>query len=98
MILDYHYRIGNIEARSCDVHLTSWSPATTIELVQWAEDEKDKHCWAIAWFVKEKEGYGMVFCGDRPFDAAINRMDFMTIAEAAQMALDKFFGEAAGGA
>jgi len=92
MTLNYHYRIGNIEARSCDVHLTTWRPATTIELVQWAEGEKP-HCWAIAWFIREKEGYKMVFCGDRPFDLAINRMDFMTIAESAQRVLDRFCEE-----
>lgn len=63
-----NYRIGNLELRLNDVpkeELKLHSPYS--EIVQWSKDTETAHCWTIATFEYDRDGYPELhYCCDRP--------------------------------
>lgn len=88
--MEFNYRIDALEARACDDHLMLSDKLNTIEIIQWFMPE-GKTCYAIAFFERGKEGYFLKFVGNRPFDDAVNRADFMHLADVSQKLLDRYF-------
>jgi hypothetical protein len=75
----FSYRLGNLEAQTCDKHLIHLKPDETIEISQWGDGIR----WVIAHFVKHSEGFDLHFCGSRPFYGGVNPNDFMSVAKLA---------------
>lgn len=63
-----NYRIGNLELRLNDVPLKeSFLHSPYSEIVQWSENAEKPHCWTIATFEYDKDGYPELhYCGNRP--------------------------------
>lgn len=63
-----NYRIGNLELRLNDLPKEEpilHSPHS--EIVQWSENTETPHCWTIATFEYDRDGYPELhYCGDRP--------------------------------
>jgi len=88
--MKFSNKIDNLELRSCDDGLfVTGVPHDTAEIVEWAAD--DSHCWAIAYWIKGKEGYDLKFVGDRPFANTVDKYTFWMLAKAGQMILEQFF-------
>lgn len=64
IIDNFNCRIRDLEVRSCDRLLLDRRPHTTAEIVKWDGD----HCWTVARWIKEDDGFSLKFVGDRPFD------------------------------
>jgi hypothetical protein len=87
--MNFKYKLGNLELKSCDDHLLSDFPHTTAEIVQYSHLEKNH--WAIAYWIKDKEGYNLQFVGRRPLDKEVNIEDFFKLISEGQNMLDYFF-------
>lgn len=63
-----NYRIGNLELRLNDIpEKESKLHSPYSEIVQWSEDAETPHCWTIATFEYDSDGYPELhYCGDRP--------------------------------
>lgn len=59
------------------------------EIVKWSDDSS--HCWTVAKFERDKEGYYLVSIGDRIFNDDIGCKDFYAIGKYAQKILDAKF-------
>lgn len=77
-IFIFNRSLGKLAARSCAKNLSSEGEHTTIEIVEWSED--DTHCWAVAYFEIGKEDPDLHFVGGRPFRVE-NQEDFWKLAE-----------------
>jgi hypothetical protein len=75
-----------LSVRSCDIHLLSVGVHVTAEVVK---NELGGTCYAIAYWVKNKEGFDLQFIGDRPFSES--PADFMYLAQIGQEILDNEF-------
>lgn len=90
-ILNFSYRLFNIEVRSCGEHLLPTVPHITAEIIEWSTT--GHNCWTIAHWKKHKEGYDLIFCGNRPFVRTVDMKDFWMLAGEGQALLDKYFEE-----
>lgn len=61
-----------------------------VEIIKWKSLEP-RHCYQIAMFRRDKEGYNLEFVGSRPFAVDINHEDFWELAHMTQVILDEFF-------
>ena len=79
----FNYRIGNIEVRSCDIHLTSNSVHDRAEIVKWNKKEGDgEYCYTLAYFIPDDEhDFNLKFVGDRPHNEGVSPRIFMHLAE-----------------
>ena len=84
MTYHFSFRIGDLEARSCNDSLLNDGDHTTGEIVCW---ENLTTCYVVAYWVKNREGYDLKFVGARPFDPDLERDDFFTLAELGQKIL-----------
>lgn len=67
------FRIDNLELRSCDSHLTSIEPASTLEIVQWSKHANGSpYCWTVASWRVDGGGICLQFVDSRPFDDRID--------------------------
>jgi len=93
--MKFSNRIDNLELRSCGDHLlVTGVPHNTAEIVEWSKKTQnydDSHCWAVAYWIKGKEGYDLKFVGARPFANTIDKHIFWMLAKAGQMILEQFF-------
>lgn len=65
--------------------------AIPVELVKW--DEGHHHCYVVAWWIRDDEGYELHFVGGRPF-RDISPEEMAAIwpqLQAAQTMLDAYF-------
>ena len=83
-------RIGDIEVRTCDIHLCDTGSHVTAEIVKW--QGRGKTCHTIASWRRDDEGYDLYFIGGRPFDACSGGV-FWKLAKAGQDRLDDYFEE-----
>jgi hypothetical protein len=60
------------------------------EIVKWTTTTT-RHCYTLAVFDQDKEGYNLRFIGNRPFDDKIRSTDFWAITKMAQAILDLFW-------
>lgn len=61
-----------------------------VEIIKWLSLEP-QHCYQLAMFRQDKEGYNLEFVGSRPFATNINHEDFWQLAHLTQVILDEFF-------
>jgi hypothetical protein len=87
--MNFSLRINDLEARSCDRHLFISEPHDRAEIVKWGSDNKERHCFTVAYWEKSKDGYNLKFVGNRPFE--IDTILFMDIAKQGQRILDDIF-------
>lgn len=64
--MKFNIRIKNYELRSCNKHLLSEGDHDTAEIVEWSEKD-NSHCWAIAYWVTDGEGYYLRFVEHEAF-------------------------------
>jgi hypothetical protein len=83
--MNFNHKLDNLEIRSCTSQLLLDGEHITAELIEWMDE---KSCYVIAYWKKGKEGYDLIFVGDRPFDNSVNARTFMKIAEIGQTVLD----------
>jgi len=88
-ILDFNYRIGNIEARSCNGNLMEKRPHITAEIIEWKKDKES--CCTIAYWKEDKEGYSLKFVGSRPIQPTIDFVNFFKLIKIGQMMLDNYY-------
>jgi hypothetical protein len=79
----FSFRIGYIEARSCDVHLRNSDPHVRAEIVNW----NGATCFTLASWREKDEDWGLEFCGKRPF--LVNDTEFMLLARLGQEELER---------
>lgn len=73
---NWSYRLGNLEARTCNENLLQGEPLTTVEIIVWEETlETGKSCYVAACF---RNG-DLSFIRDRPF--SLDHDTFMEVAE-----------------
>jgi hypothetical protein len=92
--MEFNYKEKNIEVRSFGLRSSpEQNPEhTTAEIVQWSKDAHGKpYCWCAAYWVKEKEGYSLMFVSKRPL--GMNPKLFMKMLKIGQQHLDKYFSE-----
>ena len=83
-------RLENYELRSCGEHLMLECEHVTGEIVEWSEASGEKaHCWTIAYWIENKEGFDLKFVGDRPFKCYPNL--FFKLAKMGQTLLDEYW-------
>ena len=87
-------RHGDIELRTCDIHLLSSGEHVTAEIRQWFEATEtcQRHCYVLAYWRRDKEGYDMMFVGSRP--AKLSKKDansFWRLYKRGQKLLTKHF-------
>lgn len=87
--MKFNFRIENLEVRSCEKHLLLEEKHEIAEIIKWEKDVNDKkeYCYAIAYWNKTKEGYDLLFMGDRPFK--IDKNIFWQLAEQGQKLLEE---------
>jgi len=62
---------------------------THLHICLWSEDGSFK--WTVAYFVKEKDGYILRFCGDRPLNPRVDWGHFRELVVQGQQIVDKRF-------
>lgn len=76
-----NYRIGNLELRLNDLPKEEpvlHSPHS--EIVQWSENTETPHCWTIASFEYDRDGYPELrYCGDRPLQLDKDQQEIFQI-------------------
>jgi len=75
-------RIFSLEFRTTGKHLIKSSNDTTAEIVQHVKT----HCWTVAYWDLNNDGFHLVFVGDRPFKT--NLFIFLWLAQTGQKFLD----------
>jgi hypothetical protein len=85
----FRMKIDDIEARTCDEHLSNFKDISTIEIVKWEANT----CFTVACFNKDSDGFFLKFVGSRPFQ--LDSFTFFEIARNAQAFLDKSFQDEA---
>ena len=56
----FNFRIGDLEARSCNDHLSQNNKHTTLEINKWGNKDT---CYTIAYWERGKEGFSLKFLG-----------------------------------
>lgn len=71
--MKFNFRIGNIELRSCDEHLTNYNEHTKAEIVWWNKD----YCYTLAYYqINTEDGYSnLSFVANRPFDDKVDHQE-----------------------
>ncbi len=86
--MNFNFRKDDLEVRSCNESLLSSGEHTKAEIVKW-EDNERKHCYTLAYWTKDSEGYDLQFVSNRPFD--VDFQLFMELAKQGQLILDSYF-------
>ena len=73
MQLEFDWKVDDYEIRAipkCLVRFEDSDINETIELLKWNYDRNNNknHCYTLAYWVKDDEGYYLKFVGDRPFE------------------------------
>lgn len=80
-------RINDIEVRSCNAQLfVTGARHTTAEIIQWFDN--NGHCYTVAYWVKDSEGYSLTFVHSRPL--SVNKDDFWEAVIYGERKLNKF--------
>jgi hypothetical protein len=58
-------------------------------ILLWSPD--GTHCWTIAWWTKDSEGYELSFIGDRPLDKRVKWKAFKKCVKQGQAIADEMF-------
>ena len=83
--MEFKFRIGDLELRSCDEDLLQRGKHIKAEIVKWTSNDT---CYLIAVYNQDNDGYfDLKFVGNRPFDA--DQEMFMLLAKMGQEILDK---------
>lgn len=86
----FNFRIGDIEARTCNKYLLHSVKNETIEIVKWQQDS----CYTIANWVKHKHGFDLKCSHSRLTNLSkSSKKIFFILAKAAQIFLNKAFKE-----
>ena len=87
--MKFNFRIGNIELRSCDEHLTNDNEHTRAEIVWWNKD----YCYTLAYYqINTEDGYSnLSFVANRPFDDKVDPNVFMALAKLGGNILDLWY-------
>lgn len=86
--MNFSIRDGDLELRSCNNSLLRDGEHTTAEIIEWFKVEGGgEHCYVLAHWRKDKEGYYLEFCGKRPF--SVGKKKFMKLAKIGQEELEK---------
>ena len=89
--MNFSFRLGNMEVRSCGEHLMQNKEHDTAEIIYWYDDEFEKYCYVIAYWVKDNEGYDLQFVGSRPLSHFDQWNDFGKLIKVGQKELDLLF-------
>lgn len=81
----FNFRIGDLEVRSCGDFLLSGGEHVPAQIIKWDESDGKEFCYVLAYWNKTKEGYDLLFVGDRPFKA--DKDIFWKLAEQGQKLL-----------
>jgi hypothetical protein len=85
--MKFNRRINNIEVRSCSAQLlVTGVRHTTAEIIEWYDNSK--LCYAVAYWVKDKEGYNLTFVKSRPL--SVNKDDFWEAVIYGERKLNKY--------
>lgn len=69
----FSYRRGNLELRSCDVHLMQKGIHTCAEIVIWAPNEGGEFCCTVAYFKPTRaDPPNLISVGDRMVAAGVD--------------------------
>ena len=85
----FNFRVEDMEVRSCGEHLLLEGEHNRAEIIKWQKDVKDKKefCYTVAYWKKTKEGYDLLFVGERPFK--VDKDIFWQLAEQGQKLLEE---------
>ena len=86
--MKFSFKIEDLELRSCDEHLMCSETHDRAEIVKW-ESDNHNHCYTIAYWDVDKEGYYAKFVGNRFVD--IDSVALLKLLNKGQQILDVLF-------
>lgn len=86
--MNFNFRIGDLELRSCDEHLMDDDRHTIAEIVYW---NSDNTCYTVAYYIVSDGASSLKFVGKRPFDDRIDIPTFMGLAKLGNGIIDGWY-------